>query len=149
MIFHMRLIVMLCLCILVSGQSTAEVVSRDPALVWAARCNLIGIAKLLIQKGVDVNERDLLGNTPLHAAVRFPDLLKLLLESGADVNARNVLGETALHLAVRYPRSVALLLEKGAERGLRTFSQRSVLDYCMELGTGKTNLAVAEMLIGK
>jgi ankyrin repeat protein len=127
----------------------AQVESRDPALIWAARSNLLDIARLLIQKGIDVNQRDMLGNSALHAGVGSPDMIKLLLDSGADINARNFLGATPLHISVRYPKSVAMLLERGADKSIRDQAGRTALDNCMDLGTGKSNLSVAQLLIGK
>ena len=127
----------------------AEVPSKDPALIWAARNNLTGLAKLMISKGADVDERDILGNTPLHGAVRHPGMVKILLDAGADVNTRNFLDETPLHLAVRYKQSVEILLERGADKSITNFIGRTALDYCMELGTGLGSRSVMELLLTK
>lgn len=57
--------------------------------------------KLLLDKGVDVNAKDVNGNTVLHnvAADNDPkiDRIKFLLENGADINAKDKLGRTPLH----------------------------------------------------
>ena len=127
----------------------ADVPSKDPALIWAAQHNLIPIATQMLARGVSVNERDLMGNTPLHHAVRHPAMVKFLIEHGAAVNAQNFLGETALHLAVHWKASVELLLAGGADRTLRTVFGRTAVDYCMFLGTGKRNLEVMSLLYGK
>jgi ankyrin repeat protein len=124
----------------------ADVPSRDPALIWAARHNLVPLATAMLARGVSVNERDIMGNTPLHWAVRYPGMVQFLLDNGADVNARNLLGETALHLAVRYKRSVEILLEKGADKTIRTVFGRTAVDYCMDRGTGRRNLEVMNLL---
>jgi ankyrin repeat protein len=127
----------------------SEVPSRDPALIWAARNNLLLLARGMIAQGVDVNERDFMGNTPLHGAVKYPEMVKFLLDSGADVNARNFLQETPLHAAVRYKDSVKILLERGADKRIANFIGRTVLDYCMDRGTGSYNRAVMELLLTK
>ena len=126
----------------------ADVPSKDPALIWAAKHNLIPLATQMLAKGVSVNERDLMGNTPLHYAGRYPLMMKFLIENGADVNARNFLGETPLHMAVRWKASVEILLAGGADRTLRTVFGRTVVDYCMFRGTRKRNLEVMSLLYG-
>lgn len=42
------------------------------------------VAEFLIDIGVDINQGDAYGRTPLHvaAAVDYPDMIKLLLEKG-------------------------------------------------------------------
>ena len=127
----------------------SEVPSKDPALIWAAKNNLLAIAKLLLDRGVDVNERDLLGNTPLHAAVKYPEMVDLLIGKGAYVNSQNFLGETPLHFAVKYKKTVEILLAKGADKTIPNFIGRTSIDYCMERGTGKANQVVMELLITK
>jgi len=56
------------------------------------------IAKLLLDHGANINERDAEGNTPLHYAAsnHSPELVELLLKRGADVLARNKNGQTPL-----------------------------------------------------
>ena len=55
-------------------------------------------AKLLIDKGADVNHKNTDGATPLHAAAFFGqfDLVELLLENKADINSRNGQDQTPL-----------------------------------------------------
>jgi ankyrin repeat protein len=130
----------------VFSPEAADVPSKYPALIWAARHNLVPLATAMLARGVPVNERDLMGNTPLHWAVRYPDMVKFLIENGADVNARNALGETPLHKAVRYKAAVQTLLESGADRTVRTVFGRTVVDYCMFHGTGRKNLEVMSLL---
>ncbi|MDR3200019.1 MAG: ankyrin repeat domain-containing protein [Spirochaetales bacterium] len=120
--------------------------SKDPALIWAARHNLAPLAEAMLARGVSVNERDLMGNTPLHWAVRYPAMVQFLVEHGADVNARNLLGETALHLAVYYKGSVEILLKNGVDRSARNIFGRTAVDYCMFRGAGRKNLEVMNLL---
>jgi len=127
--------------------SYTEVPARDPVLIWAAEHNLLSIAQKLIEKGIDVNQRDHFGNTPLHKAVRYPEMVKLLLDHGALVNAKNLMGETPLHLAIPYKDSVELLLSRGADKRLKNFAGRTPIDYCMDQGTHPYNQQVMEILI--
>lgn len=80
--------------------------------------------RILIDSGVDVNERDRYeGNTALHIAVwqKNEAVLRLLVESGADVNATDNLGRTPLHQAVAtgFEAGLRLLLAHGADINIR------------------------------
>lgn len=58
------------------------------------------LARALIESGEEINICDENGNTPLHAAVKYPELVELLLKFGINPNAQNNKGQTALHCAV-------------------------------------------------
>jgi ankyrin repeat protein len=77
------------------------------------------IARLLLDRSVDVNGRDVTGRTPLHAAAldAGPDAIRLLLARGAQVNARAKDGETPLLVAANIPQRevIQLLLDHGAD----------------------------------
>lgn len=94
----------------------------------------------LLEAGVDPNQRDCHGDTPLMSFVAHlpedddwrltPQILERLIEKGASVHARNRRGETALHVAVRYGRKLAMrtLLNHGANVHVRDTAGRSLLD---------------------
>ena len=78
-------------------------------------------AKLLLDRGADVNARSEHGGTPLHsAATGHVNATKLLLDRGADVNAETNNGRTPLHQAAQFQFNFAgtdivkLLLDHGA-----------------------------------
>jgi hypothetical protein len=76
------------------------------------------LARLLIEKGIDINQCDKYENTPLHIAVSCnnKEIIELLLEAGADCNITNYNYETPLHTAAynNYKDIIKLLIEKGA-----------------------------------
>ncbi|PUU82429.1 ankyrin repeat-containing domain protein [Tuber borchii] len=87
------------------------------ALQWAAVKGHEPLARLLLQKGVNINvSRN--GWTALHRAVRhgFEDIVALLLEEGADASIKGTAGMTALHWAafLGNEKVVRKLLEAGA-----------------------------------
>lgn len=57
--------------------------------------------RLLVKKGVSINQGDSVGLTPLHIACThgYADLAGLLLKERANVNARTHQSRTPLHLA--------------------------------------------------
>ena len=64
----------------------------------------LGVVRLLLEKGADVNANYPSGVTALIWASREGHLnvVKLLLEKGADVNARDKFGRTALMMAAQW-----------------------------------------------
>jgi ankyrin repeat protein len=133
--------------LLASASLPAEVVPVRPALHWAAENGLTEIAALLIEQGADADETDHFGNTALHLALAYPDLLELLLENGADVNAKNALGNTPLHLAVKDRAAVETLLAAGADVNARNGLDKTPLHYAMRQGTSPYYLSIVEILI--
>jgi hypothetical protein len=70
------------------------------------------------KKDMDVNKADEEGNTPLHEAVRYGNIIwvKRLIRNGADVNRANNSGWTPLHMASYHGhgRTAMELLKAGA-----------------------------------
>src|SRR5439155_14933075 len=94
---------------------------QDPrtALLEAAEQGHVERIKKLIRQGVDLGERDEMGETALMKAAHkgYINTVKLLLANGADVNAKNPFGETALSLATREGRAyIAELLRQAGAR---------------------------------
>ncbi len=77
------------------------------------------IAEALIKRGIDVNQKSMSGETPLHAAVNHSkndiELCNLLLENGADIKARTSDGRTVYQLA-RGSKLKKFLKSKGAPK---------------------------------
>jgi ankyrin repeat protein len=90
-----------------SGKNKKRMPAADSALV-----------ELFLNKGCDVNEKDDVGNTPLHCAAQYgkSDLVIFLVEKGADINVKNTFGDTPLKLAENkgYITIIEYLKTKGA-----------------------------------
>ena len=65
-----------------------------------ARKDRESIVSLLVEKGADVNAKNIDGKTPLHKACEYGNeaIVSLLLEKGADVNAKKQLWMDATSL---------------------------------------------------
>jgi len=94
------------------------------------------IAVLLILKGADVNQKDILfGRTPLHLAWHT-STAELLIAEGADVNAKDKSGQRPLHrMALGNRKDVAeLLIARGAEVNAKDNEGKNPLALAKEKG---------------
>lgn len=85
----------------------------------------VGIARLLLERGADVNARDRREFTPLHVSCKslMLEITRLLLKHGAEVDAEDSTGKTPIGMTLRYNNKVTLdiaqlLLEYGADRSV-------------------------------
>lgn len=103
----------------------------------------LNITKLLLLYGVDVNARNLIGETPLHCAAieqKGLGLIQELLKYGADVNAVDNEGKTALHHSVDYRRTSddrmniwKELIFYGADINMSCLESEPYRHYCTSL----------------
>ncbi len=109
-------------------------------------------AKLLLNRGIEINHVDAAGNTALmyalanHADINF---ILALLSNDADINAVNNLGETALWTAIRQnlPVSVVkLLIEYGAD--VNKFDRRGETPLWYLLRTNGDEVLIRTLLRG-
>ena len=94
----------------------------------ACRNGQKGIVQIFLKKGgIDVDKRDVEGNTPLyHACLKgFRDIVNLLLDSDADVSIANNCSATPLHAVARSGNKeiIGKLVQYGAELDDTTASQ--------------------------
>jgi pectate lyase len=85
----------------------------DVSLDVAARVGVLAKVKGLIEKGTDINEKDVSGKTALHYAVEYghKDVVEWLIDNGANVNAKDKDGNTPAHIALgKYNRPILELL---------------------------------------
>ena len=87
-------------------------------LSWAVRNGHEAIARLLLEKGANLESKDIKGYTPLSIAAfkGHEAIVRLLLEKGANLESENFIGYTPLSIAASkgHEAIVRLLLEKGA-----------------------------------
>lgn len=132
------------------------------ALYVASESGNVELAKLLIDRGADVNQTVKLQQTPLYAAVKkgHAAMVELLLSSGADPNKR-AKRQTPLHVAsdsgclqcatylVGAGAEVNALLETGAPPihfAVRN-GHRDIVDYLLRQGAGPTPSAPISHLL--
>ena len=129
----------------------------DTPLHLAVRYGNIEIIRLLIaSKGVNVNIKNYIGETPLHTVLSsdFPqklEIVKLLVSHGANVNAKDNDGYMPLHIAVgaKDIKIVKILVSKGAHVNEKTFDgftplklaikndSKDIINFLQKLGASK------------
>lgn len=104
----------------------------ETPLMLAAISNQLELAKVLIERGADVNKP---GWTPLHyASTRgHRQMMRLLLDNDAYIDAETDNGTTPLMMAAYYasPLAVKLLLEEGTDPTLVNSANVSALDMAL------------------
>jgi len=108
----------------------------------------IGVARLFLANGVDVNARDTWGMTPLIRATQTQsaDFVRLLLENGADVNLANDNGVSPLRMAVQRDNAefAEMLLNAGASPDdARGHDNATILHFAVSKG----NLDMVNLLL--
>ena len=94
---------------------------EEDALVTATYLHELWVFEHLIAEGANLNCKDDIGQTPLHAAADrgWEDLVRRLLDLGADLDIEDFAGDTALDIALfREHSNIALLLESRAEKSV-------------------------------
>ena len=116
----------------------------ETPLMMAAFDNQLALAKLLIEKGADVNKP---GWTPLHYAATkgHVEMMKLLLEMHAYIDAESPNGTTPLMMAAHYgtPHATKLLLDEGADPTPKNEKNLSALDFALN-GPDKNSVELVE-----
>ncbi len=90
-------------------------------LVQAVARNDVKEARVLIEKGADVNVMDVLSQPLLLRSMwaDSPKMFQMLIENGTNVNAKNSHGHAALHSAYGDLRIMRLLFEHGADPNIK------------------------------
>lgn len=102
-------------------------------LIYFVRNHNIESVKRLINVGVDLNEQDNDGTTPLTwaASNSYIQIIKLLVNAGADLNIQNNKGQTSLIIAAAYAsiEAIVLLIDGGADWNIKDNDGKDFLDY--------------------
>ncbi|SCM25992.1 conserved Plasmodium protein, unknown function [Plasmodium chabaudi chabaudi] len=110
--------------------------SKENALM---KCMVIGhdvitISKLLIEKNINVNEKNRDGKTSLHIACEHNYLkgIELLLKNKADINSTDIQNNTPLITSIKRNNEEAarLLIENNADINVKDKNMNSVLHIC-------------------
>lgn len=112
---------------------------RAQTIFKAAQLNDITGIKFLLNYGIDVNDRDAQGNTPLIIAVKNGQKVaaNFLLEKDADVNVQNKTGNTALIAACLSGNEVEtdMLIEHHANPNIQNASGVTALMAAVRSGS--------------
>ena len=110
--------------------------------------NFEAILEGLIRKGVNVNEKNNLGETAIHRAVLNKTirniLIKILLKHGANVNAVTKDKMTALHYAVQVEKVDAVMCLIG--NGINWTSENSRGESAMDMAIEQDNVVIAQAI---
>lgn len=133
------LFVFLLLNCMVFGQIKEE---EGTALTDAANNGEISEVCALLDKGIDVNTKNINGATPLMGASfhGHSGVVRLLLDRGASVNEKAQGGSTALMAACQegHDEIVDMLLDNGAEVNAKTSDGETALHYACHGGNTNT-----------
>lgn len=115
----------------------------------------------LLDRGADINDKDIEGNTALMFASIYSnntnnlEAIKLLLDRGADINAENNNGSTALMLASEYSNdsssidAVKLLLDNGAIINHKDNYGNTALMVASDSTNNTSSLETVELLLDR
>lgn len=88
--------------------------------------NDVELAKVVIDNGADIDDKDRNGNTALHYCVYYKnyELMKYLVDNGANVNIQDNNGNTPLMLAVMrgYKNFSDFLIDNDANKNIKNFN---------------------------
>jgi len=93
--------------------------AKDKNLKMASIAGKLDVVKLLIEVGVDINAKDIYGDTALiyASAYNHKEIVEILIEVGADISIKNNIFFTALKYASKkgHKDIVKLLIKAGAK----------------------------------
>lgn len=125
--------------------------AKEPPLYTACAVDIDNnyeLCKLLLERGADCNDRDLLGRTIFALALGHQTLkiIKLLLEYGADITAVDKFGKSALHFAAR--NTQVDVLEFVLDHGFNIECTDGMMHYtALHFAAGNSNSYGCEFLL--
>lgn len=114
------------------------------ALLFAAQMDDVNKIQLLLDHGMHVDSRDILGNSALHFATS-KQVVRVLVERGLNIESTNGSNQTPLHFACMHRESLIVdeLLRLGANASASSSNRMTPLHYAAEAGNPE---AVTAML---
>ena len=107
-------------------------------LHYACKEGHLSIAEYLLQKGANVNAKNIEGNTPIHNACEngHIQIVEHLFDNRAEINSTNNYGITPLHYSCQYGhlQIAKLLISKGAIINAQSEDGDTALHYACENG---------------
>ena len=130
----------------------------NTALMYAAHKMNLEVIDFLIKKGLNVNSKNKLGETPLifafkraahelkRAKLVKPQVVQLLIDSGADVNAKDFNGNSALSIAIQESNLYLFkkLIQAGADVNIKNPEGDTLLDYVRKLNDPEMEKIIRE-----
>ncbi|PCG94078.1 Hypothetical protein PENO1_080360 [Penicillium occitanis (nom. inval.)] len=134
--------------LLIMDMNLTDQVGRTP-LLWAAEMGHEVAVRVLLEKGADIESKDLGGRTPLQWAAKgnHEAVTELLLEMGAIIDSRDLFGQTPLiQVAKGGHQTVArLLLAKDADMESKDCRGHSPLSWAAKNG----DVVITKLLLEK
>ena len=115
---------------------------KEATPLWcAAAVGHLGLVKLLVEYGANINSKTIANSTPLRAACYsgYLNIVEFLIEHGADINTLNYAKATSLSLACgkEHYSVVEYMIRKGADINIKSASGATALHECAENGSVK------------
>jgi ankyrin repeat protein len=132
------------------GETPLHLVSRGE---FDSQSQGVGVARLLLQRGLDVHAKDHDNDTPLHSAAFSGtlEIARVLLDHGANANVENKQRRTPLHEVARgkydsqeHGIAIARLL---LERGANVHAQDKDSNTASQLAAASGRLEIEKVLI--
>ena len=107
-------------------------------------------AKILIEKGANIEIQNRIGETALMMAVNNTEIAKILIDKGAKLDVQDAGGATALMKAAqKYPDVVKLLIDKGANILIRTQKEFKSAQNALDFAAVSGNIPAAKLILAK
>ena len=134
-----------------AGSAIPTSLRKQAVLIMTVWGNHLGTMEVLLNSGFDVNEKNILGETPLHFSSREGSeaMTRMLLEAGANANAEDAHGCTPLFNALGGDDldAIAMLLPH-SDLSLRTNQGETALHIIVTQCPHEFAQKAAEMVIG-
>ena len=114
---------------------------KSPFAIACSRLNKTHVEAFL-PYNPDVNSQDNLQNTPLHQAVKSPQIIELLLQNGANPYNKNVFGKTPFTVSYNYPASLEAYLKFGVNPNTTDSKSKTLMHEAIN----DSNINIAKIL---